>query len=375
MKCVLISCFNAYDNRIKPIESLLNEQGYECEYITSDFHHYNKAKYTINRSNTIQIKVPEYKSNVSLKRLWSHFIFSKKVSQRIKKVNPDLIYALIPPNSLTWFLAKYKKKNDVKLIYDIYDLWPETFPSQKTKNILSLIFYFWRNLRDKNLSSADYIITECNLFQDILKDLIKGFKTKALYPTITGEIAESNFIFDNEKVHLCYLGSINNIIDIEKIVEIVKAINTIKSVVCHIIGDGENRDVLISRLKETGAHIEYYGKIYDSAEKQKIFDKCYCGLNIMKESVCVGLTLKSIDYFCAGLPILNNIKADTTDLVTLYNVGFNVTDSNISDIASVVGNMTESELRKMKESTQKMFDVEFALSAFNDKIKNILKDI
>ena len=35
----------------------------------------------------------------------------------------------------------------------------------------------------------------------------------------------------------------------------------------------------------------------------------------MKQEVFVGLTMKSIDYFEAGLPIINNIHGDTWNIV------------------------------------------------------------
>ena len=43
----------------------------------------------------------------------------------------------------------------------------------------------------------------------------------------------------------------------------------------------------------------------------------------MKKSVCVGLTMKSIDYFEFGLPIINNIKGDTWNAVEEYGIGIN----------------------------------------------------
>jgi hypothetical protein len=46
MKCVLISCFNAYDQRIRPIETFLRGKGYDCEYITSDFNHRDVVRQT-----------------------------------------------------------------------------------------------------------------------------------------------------------------------------------------------------------------------------------------------------------------------------------------------------------------------------------------
>jgi hypothetical protein len=48
----------------------------------------------------------------------------------------------------------------------------------------------------------------------------------------------------------------------------------------------------------------------------------------MKDTVCVGLTMKSIDYFQARLPILNSIQADTAKIVDEYRIGINITDGN-----------------------------------------------
>ena len=156
MKCVIINCFNNYnyDIRVKPIEAFLIEKGYKCEYITSDFNHVTKSRNIFNRTKSIQIKVLPYHKNLSVRRLLSHYIFARKAIQEVKHIKPDLLYVILPPNSLAWLASRYKRNNKVKLVYDIYDLWPESFPSSKVKNLLKLPFKIWSSLRDKNLSAA-----------------------------------------------------------------------------------------------------------------------------------------------------------------------------------------------------------------------------
>ena len=51
--------------------------------------------------------------------------------------------------------------------------------------------------------------------------------------------------------------------------------------------------------------------------------RCHFGFNLMKPDVRVGLTMKSVDYFRHDLPILNNIPADTAELVDREQVGVN----------------------------------------------------
>lgn len=375
MKCVFISCFDNYENRIKPIEMFLIKKGYKCEYITSDFDHIKKTSYKSKRDNTIQINVIPYYKNISIRRLVSHFIFSKKAFKEIKQIKPDLLYVMLPPNILAFYMSRYKKNNEVKLIYDLYDLWPETFPFKKVKGLLTIPFKLWGGLRDNNIETADKIITECGLFKEkVDKKLIKK-QSEILYLTKEESKIKSQPNINNLSVDICYLGSINNIIDIELIVKLISSINEIKPVTLHIIGDGENREIFIDNVKKCGAKVKYYGKVYEEEKKKLVFDKCLFGINIMRESVCVGLTLKSLEYFQAGLPVLNNIPADTAEIIEKYGAGFTVNKDNISIVARKVAVIDKKELVVMRERTNLLFKELFSSSAFEERWEEIFNAI
>lgn len=373
MKAVLISCFNYYDDRLKYVEQFLKNKGYDVDYITSNFDHINKDRYTIERPNTIQINVNSYYKNLSARRLLSHYLFAKGVFKEVERINPDLLYVMLPPNFLARFASMYRKRNNVKLIYDIYDLWPETFPSGKSETLLALPFKIWGSLRDNNLNAADVIVTECGLYQEKLKHVLSGLKTDILYLSKEKSKLESKPTIDLGTVNVCYLGSINNIIDIPSIAHLLAAINKIKPVTLFIIGDGEKREQFIKDVKRLGVNVEFCGKIYEEEKKRAIFDKCSFGINMMKNTVCVGLTMKSIDYFQAGLPILNNIQADTAYFVDEYKIGVNVTAKNIEEVAIKIAKAEQSELLEMRNNTLKVFDNLFSTDAFKDKMENIMK--
>ena len=61
----------------------------------------------------------------------------------------------------------------------------------------------------------------------------------AFFPMRDEIILESHPDLSEEHINLCYLGSINNIIDMDLIVEMCKAIGQYKPVTLHIIGAGE----------------------------------------------------------------------------------------------------------------------------------------
>lgn len=327
MKVAIVSCFDTYEHRVDLIKSYFENRGDSVRIYTSNYRHIEKNIRNDNKENYVYINVIKYKKNLSLSRIYSHMQFSKNIFKKLENQNIDLLWVLIPPNSLVKNAAKYKKNHpNTKLIIDVIDMWPETMPVKKIKNFP--LIKMWKNLRNKWIDVADHVVTECNLYQEELVKYIERSKMTTLYLARKIEEFKGNPNPPKDKIALCYLGSINNIIDISAIGNIIKKLSKSKPVILHIIGDGEKRDELIVTAENIGVEVIYHGKIYDAIEKQKIFDSCHYGLNIMKESVFVGLTMKSMDYFEAGLPIINNIRGDTWNMVEKYIIGVNIDSLN-----------------------------------------------
>lgn len=373
-KVVLVNCFDTYEDRIDLLYNFFMNKGHIVKVIQSDFRHSKKKYRQESKSDFIFIKTKPYYKNMSFARLISHYKFAKKAINIVEELNPDLLYVLIPPNSLAKFASNYKRRNkNIKLIFDLIDLWPETMPIRLVKNIPP--FNFWKLMRNKGLNYADYVITECDLYKTKLGKILEDKNSKTLYLAKR----EFNYIskpyIDTHELQLCYLGSINNIIDIQKIKLIISTIQKFKPVCLNIIGDGENKNLLINEIKSTGASVVYHGIIYDPQKKQDIFDKCSFGLNIMKDSVCVGLTMKSIDYFQHGIPIINNIKGDTWNLVTQEGIGINVTGKDITETIRELTDLNFNELSKMREYSREVFNKYFSERAFFKRIDIIYSEL
>jgi len=374
VRAVIVNCFFSNDERVNMLYNYFTSRECETYVVTSDFNHLYKNKRTEQKNNYYYIETKPYYQNISFKRLFSHYFFAKNALNMVERLNPDILYIVFPPNSLPYFAAKYKKEHiDVKLIFDIIDLWPESIPILGNKNFFP--FNFWRKFRDNNLSFADIVITECGLYQEVLEKFLNKQKSHILYLAREDSKIEISNDFDCKKLSFCYLGSINNIIGIKVIADLIKKTSALKPVDIHIIGDGENRDLLIHEAKNSGASVFYYGKIFDDARKHDIFNKCTFGLNIMKENVRIGLTTKSIDYFEAGLPIINNIKGDTEKLVDEYAVGLNLTEIGLDNVVKEIVSMDEKELLLMRRNTKNMFCTLFSVEAFNRNLDGIFKYI
>lgn len=362
----LVSCSDHYNHRMFLWDACLQSLGYQTKYITSNFDHYTKENYICDVPDCTQLSVKPYRNNLSANRIISHRMFAKAVKEFAESAQPDVIVALLPPNYLAKYLSDLKKEHpEIILIYDIFDMWPETFPSGRLKRLLKPFFWGWASLRNRNLPNADFVTTECDLFRDLLS---LNENSATVYLCSQHSPISSSPSLQDDCLNLCYLGSINNIISIPDICKLIHDLAAHKPVTLHIIGKGEREQELIDGARSAGAQVQFYGAVYDPVIKQQIMDRCHFGLNIMKSSVCIGLSMKSVDYFHHGLPIINNIPADTACLVKNEGVGVQYAESCAEAILSL---STEDHL-KMRENVTTVFYRYFARDVVEKQLINIL---
>lgn len=363
MKAIVMTCYQSNEERVNFVVEVLKSKGYEVQAYTTSFLHKTKQRRKEYPNGYRVIPTIRYSRNLSIFRLISHKQFASDAFLLSKDYNPDLIWICAPCNSLIKQANKYKKKHkETKIIIDMIDMWPESLPVSINKNLLP--FKIWRNIRSKNINCADVLVSECNLYKDILdKEYKKDITTihwarDSRSKRIKSELNEDEF-------SLCYVGSINNIIDIDRICEIIKNID--KNVVLHIIGVGEKAEKLVSEAKKV-CRVINYGESYDSKLKEEVFSKCYAGLNIYKDNLYIGLTVKSIDYFEYGLPIINNIKGDTWDLIEENNIGVNIKEDNLIDVDKII------KLRKNNKHIYEIYDNNFTKEIFKKKCNEVIDE-
>lgn len=359
-KAVIVTPFDnySYNVRVKYIEGSLASLGYDVVVLSADFDHRKKCHYDAHRDNLELLHVPEYKSNLSFQRMYSHYCFAKAVYQRIKEINPDFIYGSTPPNYLVKFLAKYKKEFPiVRLVFEVGDLWPETLPlSGKIKMLAAPALGIWRCLRDNYIAKGDGLICECNLFKDVIGKHAKIDNAQTIYLCKVDQWSDAFTPKEvDDTLHFAYVGSINNIIDIDLIVDFLVAVQQKRKVHFDIIGGGENAERLIQLCDSSNIDYQNHGIVFDENEKCNILGKCQFAFNIMKTSVVVGATMKSLEYFHSGLILINNITSDTVEIINRYDCGYNLQEIGIEETAQRVINLTKEEIYKKQIASRKVF--------------------
>jgi len=369
-RIAFISAFDAFENKIYPLEKYFSTFTKNIFFISSDFDHRTKKNLKPINDFHFLIKTIPYYQNFSLKRIFSHIFFSVKAISLAKKLDLDVVYIFIPPNFLS-LLSSFFLSKKTKVIFDISDLWPETFPKNKTI-FHKFIFKYWKKIRDFGMKRAYYLNFECDMFRNRFFEYSK--KSSTLYPMKKQSFFYPEVSSNLNVIHIAYLGGINNIIDIEKIILILSTLAKHIKIKISIVGDGNSREYFLRELKKNSIEFMFHGLIFDENIKFDLIGSCDFGLNIMKSSVCVGLTLKSIEYSSYGIPIINNINFDNAFLINTYLSGINLS-SNIESDALKILDIKKNSLNLYRNNSYKMYLENFSPNAFEHNCKKIFRNL
>ena len=378
-RVIVVNSSSTFEYRVNLFRKVMEERGWEVLIIGSDYDHIKKCKRSKpDDEQVIYLPTLPYKKNISMARIRSHFQFSNDAFNKIKDMDADLLYIVVPPNSQSGIAKKYKARHPkVKVIMDVIDLWPESFPSSHSE---SFPFTLWAGVRNRNLKFADIVITECDLYHQYLNKFCRH-ELQTIYWAHKEELPEETEYIEQavssanpsvDKWVLGYLGSVNNIIDIDKICSVVGLLKAERQVDVHIIGAGERMDEFVSALKDAGANVINHGAVYDLKQKVDILSQCHFGINIMKSTVRVGMSMKSVDYLQYGVPVLNGIPGDMEEIVASYHCGI-----NISDFAPDSGSGTDTSKPVlydpgMRNNARKFYLSQCSFDAYGEQINSII---
>lgn len=178
-------------------EELCKEPDVQVELITSSFSHGSKRQKSAPKQEAYRTKLtycyePGYVRHAGLKRLWSHRVWGKNVARYVKSLpKPDCIYCAIPSLTAAVEMAKYCKKNDIKFIIDVQDLWPEaTFMLIKNKFLQKFaIPMAW--YANKAYKAADCVVAVSQTYVDrVMSVNTKAKHTLNVFLGNNGEIFE-----------------------------------------------------------------------------------------------------------------------------------------------------------------------------------------
>ena len=382
------------NSRFSYIANILGkDDSVNVELITTNFSHRFKCHRNIKNEeiNKLNYKLtmleePGYKKNISLKRFYSHFVFSKNLKKYLKNINekPDVIYCSVPSLDAAREAAKFAKKENIRFIIDIQDLWPEAFKMVFNIPIISnVIFYPLKNKANYIYKSADDIVAVSKTYLDRACKVNGRDKKKCVAFLGTDLEKFDSFRKENEKnrtnkIKLVYIGTLGNSYDIKSVIDAIEILKNRykKNIEFVIIGAGPLKEEFEQYNIKKKTDCKFLGRL---PYAEMVSELCLCdiAINPIKENSAASIINKVGDYAAAGLPIINTQESEEyRRLVEEYDIGFNCKNNNPEDIAKKIKILVDNkELRELKgKNNRRLAEEKFDRKKTYKEIIKLIRD-
>lgn len=370
---------------------------HNVEVISSDFEHQNKKYFSKICYEKYKFKItllhePSYDTNICLKRFYSHFEWGLRVFKYLRKrKKADVIYCAVPTLTTGYLVAHYCKKEGIKFIIDVQDLWPEAYKMVFNWPIISDIvfapFYF---LANSIYSSADDIIavsqTYVNRALSVNRKIKKGhavFLGTKLFEFDLNKNNENTNITDllrmkKDNLWLVYCGMLGNSYDLKCVIDSLAILKDkgITPPVFVVMGDGPKRNDFEKYSKERKIECLFLGNL-EYSKMCKIICMCDITVNSINPNASPSIINKHSDYAASGLPTVNNQKCvEYRNLIDQYHMGLNCKSGDPNDMANKLEILIKDEnLREqMGQNARKCAVDKFDKDITYNEIINVILD-
>lgn len=378
--------------RAHMIAEALVPAGHEVTWWVSSFSHSSKKfrskeDIVISPHFTIRpVQTSGYKRNISFQRIQSEKEYSKQIYLNAHKYkSPDIIIMSDPALFRSKSIIKLVKEKEALLVLDVLDLWPELFhiifPKflSKIGNLFFAPLYFYR----KNLfRKADAIIAVSesylnlakknapNLSMEFMKSVYFGInlaKFRSVEETsLPVPLPLQNITRNKGELFAIYSSSLGSNYDLKTLLEAAKLIEKRKiNLKILIAGIGPLEDYIISFIKENNLKQVIYIGNPDSSTMVSIFSYCDIGLSMYVKGSTVAMPIKAFNYFSAGLPVVNSLQGDLSDILLKYNAGLNFEPENVHSLVEVLQDLISSP-SKLETMAKNSYNL---ASLFDQKIQ------
>ena len=380
----------------------ISESGkHEVTWWTSAFNHFTKehifeadTRVKVNDNLTmIALKGMGYKRNISIQRIKDHQQITEKFIKYTKaELKPDILVVAFPTLGLCEAAILYGRQNNIPVLIDYRDMWPEVFvdilPLKLQKLGKLALFHLFSKTR-KVFSEATGIIGITDQFLNIALNKVSRKKNPSdgVFPLgylenqfTETELAEAMLYWQNKGLannvkRICFFGTIGYQFDLETVINAAKLPNgrCYEFILC---GTGDKVEEL-KKLNSGHSNIVFPG--YMSASQIKalmlISDYGICPY-IPKEAFLNSIPGKAIEYFSSGLPIITTLGAGTLgQFATSQEIGVNYEAFNSESLINSLNNLDNIVSQKMKLKILELYKANFSSETVYSKYLNHIEKV
>lgn len=329
--------------------------GYEVDFITSRFQHWEKRQRdlsefdaSVHAFNVRFIEEPGYPKNMCPQRIWAHHVMARNIRAYFDEHHAyDLIYCQIPPNDVALAVGQSAKRYGIPFVVDVNDLWPEAFRIALDVPVLSNIAFapFYRQAR-RTYALADAIVGTSDEyaargFRDRAEDIPKvvAYVGNDLAAFDAGALANANKV---SKPHgefwVAYAGAMSDCYDLRTLVRAMARLQVSHpEAKLKLMGDGMTRGELEELVRQTGCDAEFMGYMpYPVMAAHLVASDVL--VNSLVENAPQSVPTKIGDYLAAGKPMLStSMSPEFWAKVEADGFGVNVRPGDIQALEHALG--------------------------------------
>ena len=373
---------------------LARQEEFQVEVITSSFRHQTKEQRNIAQINLMKfpykivlLNEPGYKKNITLKRIYSHDAFAKNIIKYLeKRKKPDIIICSVPSLSVGSAVTRYAKKNNIKVIVDVQDLWPEAFKIAINIPVVSdLLFLPMKKQANQIYRRADKIMAVSDTYVKRAMTINKK-DTEGLSLYIGTDSELVNRAIEGIEINkpknefwIGYVGALGHSYDIRSIIDAIYLLKQkgIENVVFKIMGEGVLKEEFEKYAKQRKVKCDFMGFL-EYGNMMSTLMECDIAVNpIVGESVA-SIINKVSDYAMAGVPVINTQNSkEYRSLIDEYQCGINCKNGDAESIASGIENMylNEKVRKRMGKQAKILAREKFDRCMTYYKVVELIKDM
>lgn len=328
--------------------------GYEVDFITSRFQHWEKRQRDLSQFdasahsfNVRFIEEPGYPKNMCPQRIWAHHVMAGNVRAYFDEHHDyDLVYCQIPPNDVALAVGQSAKRYGIPFVVDVNDLWPEAFRIAFDVPVLSDIAFapFYRQAK-RTYALADAIVGTSDEYA------ARGFRDRAEdIPKVVAYVGNDLAAFDAGALAnagqvdkpagefwVAYAGAMSDCYDLRTLVRAMAKLQ--ESHPCaklKLMGDGMIREELEVLVAESGCDADFMGYMpYPVMAAHLVASDVL--VNSLVENAPQSVPTKIGDYLAAGKPMLStSMSPEFWAKVEADGFGVNVRPGDVDGLVTTL---------------------------------------
>lgn len=378
----------------------LSSNGYKVIWWTANFSHHFK-KYRSKGWKDIRVNdrfiirlVPttSYSKNIGIGRIRKDVAFSRNAMNRFKSEKlPDLIIAYENPLTMGGPAFNYAFKNNIPIIYDQMDIWPEFIVRSLKKPLSSIANLFFTPVYKKRkmiYNNLDGAIALGKHYLEFMFEISPRLKKKPNALVYNGIDVNEFRMHLNEKIEIekipekaadeiwcVFAGTLGPSYDIEGIIrcaEMCKKKNIID--IKFIIAGSGPMEEQVKKAEMQLDNLLYIGKLLPS-QLIPVYGKCDIGLSTYSAGSNVDMCDKFYDYTAAGLAVINSLTGEISEHIKQKFLGVNYDVNNPSSFLEAILILQDRDKLATAKKNSWNAGLEFDKNNQNKKLLSVVKKI